>query len=205
MSPSISAGGDISTLELRNLVPFTRITFDLNRIMDAQRKRAEQLGERSRQPHANQPAAQPKSQGLSEELSRTMLNALLASHSIAPAETPLPPPETTAERTKSVSDTVPPKARPSAPEGRQPQLTAPDRISPHRKASAGCRYIRSSTRSGSQLPARTFLPLDIGPSMNQSFVGHLRFVLPIRHSDRNKAALQRHDLLAIAQRQEFGL
>jgi hypothetical protein len=156
MSPSISAGGEVKTLELGDLARLTRITVGLNRIMDAQRKRAEQLGEPSRQSGANQSAAQSKSQGLSEELSRTMLNARLASHSIAPAETPSPPPETTAERTKSVSDTVPPKARPNAPESRPPQLTAPDRIYPRRKDwPAAAIYDH---RSGPQLPARSFLP-----------------------------------------------
>jgi Protein of unknown function (DUF3486) len=134
-SPSVSAGGEVKTLELGDLVRLTRITVGLNRIMDAQRMRAEQLGEQSRQPRANQPASQPKSRRPSEEVSRTMLNALLAIHSIAPTETPASPPlETTATPTKSVSNhSMPANAQPSAPESRPPQLTAPDRTSPHRK------------------------------------------------------------------------
>jgi hypothetical protein len=124
----------VKTLELADLVRLTRITVDLNRIMAAQRKRAEQLGERSRQaPPAAPPTAQPKSQRLSDEVSRTMLNALLATHSIAPTETLAPPaPETTAVPTKSVSNnSMPAKAQPSAPESRprsSPHLTALLRI-----------------------------------------------------------------------------
>jgi hypothetical protein len=156
ISPSVAAGGAMKTLELRDLVRLTRITIDLNRMMNAERKRAEQLGGRSHNASANQPAAQPQSHGLSEEISRTMLNALLASHSIAPPTTPAPtPPATTAEPAKSVSDIpVPGKAQPSASESKQPQLTAPDRINPHRKDRSASAHIPSSAGSGPQLSAR---------------------------------------------------
>jgi hypothetical protein len=135
MSPSVSAGGELKTLELRELVRLARITVDLNRMMSAQRKRAEQPCERAGQSRANHPASQPKSHGLSKEVSQTMPEALLAGHPIAPAKTAAPPPpETTADPTKSVPDIAEPaKAQRGTSERKQPLLTAPDRIYPHLK------------------------------------------------------------------------
>jgi hypothetical protein len=164
ISSSVSAGGEIKTLELRDLVRLTRITVDLNRLMSAQRKRAEQPGERSRNARADQPATQPQSHSLSEEVSRTMLEALLASHSITLPTTPAPPPpETTAEPAKSGSDIpVPLTAQPSAPKSRQPQLTAPDRTSSNRNDwSASAIYGHPLGLALSCLPEASF-PLTSG-------------------------------------------
>ena len=168
MSPSISADGEVKTLELGDLMRLTRITSDLSRIMTAQRKRAEQLGERARQARASQPASQPQGQDLSREVSQSMLNALLAIHSIAPPTTiPPPPPENAAEPIKSVSDiAVRAKPQQNAPQSRRPQLTAPGRIYPHRKRSADSCHIRSSTRSGPQCAQSFRLSADIGPLVN---------------------------------------
>ena len=152
---------DMKPLDFRDLIRMTRMTVDLNRLMNGRRKRAEQLSARAGAA-VHQASAIAKVQGLPAELYKALLNSPLinqfASSSVAqpdPAASADKPAARPAQPNPTASKVgAPAAAKQSTPVRTSPQLTAPDRSSPQQKYPIVI-SIRSSTGSGPVVQTRT--------------------------------------------------
>jgi Protein of unknown function (DUF3486) len=132
---------EMKPLDFRDLIRMTRMTVDLNRLMDGRRKRAEQLSARAGAA-VHQASATANAQGLPAELYNAIFNSPLIKHQLASSSVAQPEPAASADKpAASPSQPNPPASKVGAPAAAKqstpvrtsPQLTAPDRSSPQQK------------------------------------------------------------------------